>query len=99
MSDSVDQLEALRNKIDVEDRKILESLSKRFKLCEQIGKHKKKNNMSLHQSNRWESLLENRLKHAKELGLDPEFTKVFFDMIHDLSKDIQSKTSSEVADE
>lgn len=99
VSDSLDQLDSLRAQIDIEDKKILESLATRFKVCAQIGEIKKKNNMPLHQNARWESLLSNRLEIGKELGLDSEFVKTFYNMIHNLSKEIQQKTSSEVSDE
>lgn len=99
VSDSLDQLDSLRAQIDIEDKKILESLSTRFKLCAQIGGVKKKNNMPLHQNTRCESLLSERLELGKQLGLDPDFVRTFYNMIHDLSKDIQQKTLSEVSDE
>lgn len=77
-----DQLADLRKDIDHMDTEILETLSKRMKIAEQIGQFKKDNEVTVLQVNRWEEILENRLKMCSALGLSDDFIKDLLNLIH-----------------
>lgn len=77
-----DKLVDLRSDIDHMDTEILETLSKRMKVAEQIGQFKKDNEVTVLQVNRWEEILENRLKMSGALGLSDDFIKELLNLIH-----------------
>ena len=77
-----DKLVDLRSDIDHMDTEILETLSKRMKVAEQIGQFKKDNEVTVLQVNRWEEILEKRLKMSGALGLSDDFIKELLNLIH-----------------
>lgn len=81
-SDFDNKLDSLRKQIDETDEKILEILSSRMKLVEQIGQYKKDNSVTILQVNRWEEILNKRIKLGSALNLDEEFTENFLNLIH-----------------
>lgn len=78
----IDKLADLRAEIDHMDNEILETLSKRMKVAEQIGQFKKDNEVTVLQVNRWEQILEDRLKMCGALGLSNDFIKNLLNLIH-----------------
>lgn len=80
--DFVNKLESLRKEIDDIDEKLLETLSNRMKLVEQIGQYKKDNSVTILQVNRWEEILNKRINLGVALKLDEEFTKSFLNLVH-----------------
>lgn len=76
------QLEYLREKIDKIDYEILELLSERMKIVQEIGKYKKENNVTIFQNRRWEEVITNRLKIASQKDLSEEFILEIFESIH-----------------
>jgi chorismate mutase len=79
---SLDRLEKLRGKIDHADRALLKALGGRMKTVLQIAEFKRKQGLPLVQKGRWKELIRARLQVAEELGLDRDFTKAMFDLIH-----------------
>ena len=77
-----DKLVGLRKDIDHMDNEVLETLSKRMKVAEQIGQFKKDNEVTVLQVNRWEEILANRLKMSGALGLSDDFIKDLLNLIH-----------------
>lgn len=76
------ELEYLREKIDSIDKQMLELLSKRMNIIEQIGEYKKNNNIAVFQLKRWKEIINQRLEFGKELNLSPEFIKQILEIIH-----------------
>jgi chorismate mutase len=76
------QIARLRAEISQIDVKILEDLSERMKWVEAIGRLKQEHGIPVLQINRWESLLEDHVGRAAKLGLDEEFVKDIFELIH-----------------
>ncbi len=66
-----EQLKQYRNEIDKIDEEIILQLIKRNMISELIGEHKKKNNITVFQLDRWLEILNNR----KELGLKYNISK------------------------
>ncbi|RMI03558.1 MAG: 3-deoxy-7-phosphoheptulonate synthase [Calditrichaeota bacterium] len=93
--DSETLLEVMRREIDLIDHELLEVISRRAALVDRIGQFKKARNMTILQVRRWEQLLEDRLKQARILGLDEQFVREFYQMIHQYSIQIQSALMNE----
>ena len=75
----------LRAKIDVVDENILYMLGSRMKISRQIGEYKKKNNIAILQTARWDSLLEKVISKGGEYGLSEKFVITLFNAIHEAS--------------
>ncbi len=85
-----DTLEELRAKIDQLDNDLLDSLMNRMDVVGKIGEWKKKNNISIYQSSRFEDILEAVREKAISLGLKPEFAEIIFKAIHEESISLQT---------
>ncbi len=72
----------LRAAITQVDSRIIQDLAERMKWVEEIGKLKQQHHISVLQLNRWETLLEDHIAKAQETGLDSEFIKAVFELIH-----------------
>ena len=57
-------------------------LAERMRCVEEIGKLKQQHGISVLQINRWENLLKDHTAKAQQLGLDSEFIKAVFELIH-----------------
>jgi len=85
------RLQNLRDNIDIIDEELLRILSKRLDMVAEIGKHKKKNSITILQIERWNSILKNRLLMGDKLGLRPEFLKKILALVHQESIHIQNQ--------
>jgi chorismate mutase len=72
----------LRAEISHVDSQIMEDLAQRMRWVEEIGKLKQQHGISVLQINRWENLLKDHIAKAQQLGLDSEFIKAVFELIH-----------------
>ncbi len=84
-------LEMLRDEMDAVDNAILEAIGKRIDLTKKLGHYKKNHNMTILQVNRWQQVLEDRLKQAHYLGLDEKLVKDIYQLLHNQSVKIQSE--------
>ena len=89
--DYIKNLEKLRTKIDSADNDILDILGKRMKISDDIGKLKKKENVAILQSKRWNEILGKMILECKERGLSEEFVLKIFKAIHQESINHQEK--------
>ena len=89
--DYLKNLEKLRTKIDSADNDILDILGKRMKISDDIGKLKKKENVAILQSKRWNEILGKMILEGKERGLSEEFVLKIFKAIHQESINHQEK--------
>ena len=87
----INELENLRIKIDNADSQILDILGNRMKVSEEIGKIKKKQNVAILQSARWNDILEKMISDGKEKGLSEDFILKIFKAIHQESINHQEK--------
>jgi chorismate mutase len=76
------KLNTLRTQIDVIDASLLESLSKRMKVANEIGELKKDHNVAVLQSKRWNEILGKMILDGDERGLSEEFILRIFKAIH-----------------
>lgn len=76
------KLNTLRTKIDVMDHQLLETLGKRMKIADDIGLLKKKNNVSILQTKRWNEVLGKMILEGEEHKLSEEFILRIYKAIH-----------------
>ncbi|MBP5211208.1 MAG: bifunctional 3-deoxy-7-phosphoheptulonate synthase/chorismate mutase type II [Bacteroidales bacterium] len=74
-----------RDKIDEIDRRILELLSERMEISQEIGKVKKQSNAPLFQGDRYNKMLEDRIEIGKKLGLSGKFVEQIVRKVHEES--------------
>ena len=86
----LEKLEGLRRQIDQWDEELLRIIRSRMSISEQIGEYKKKEGITILQSNRWSSLLDDRLSKAREMGLSEQFIVKVFKQIHQESINFQN---------
>ncbi len=84
-------LDELRMKIDKLDKQLLETLKKRMKVSESIGKYKYDNNITILQTRRYDEVMNNRRRQAEDAGLNPEFVVKVYEHIHEESINRQNK--------
>ncbi len=76
------QIARLRTEISHVDAKIIQDIAERMKWVEEIGRLKQQHNIPVLQINRWENLLEDHIARAQQTGLDADFIKAIFELIH-----------------
>lgn len=76
------KLDELRNKIDSIDHDIIEHLSSRMKLIEEIGDYKEQNNVAILQIERWNEILRTRKEWGQTAGLNSSFIEEIYTLIH-----------------
>jgi len=80
--DFENKLEELRSKIDEIDREFIEVLAHRMQVVDQIGKYKQENKITVLQLKRWNSIINDRLKSGKKLGIHENFLVKLLELIH-----------------
>ncbi len=80
-----ENLEELRQRIDLIDEQLLELLSRRMRISGEIGAYKRENGLSVVQPTRYGEILEKRISLGVSLDLSPRFVKEILSEIHDES--------------
>ncbi|MEJ5052975.1 chorismate mutase [Sphingobacterium sp. MYb382] len=80
-----DKLTELRQQIDKLDDAILKQIGDRMKIAEKIGEYKRDNNVTILQVNRWDEIVEKRLKLATALSLSEDFATKYLELLHNES--------------
>lgn len=78
-------ISALRKQIDDLDNQLMELLSKRMRVCREIGHYKKEHNMTILQTSRYNEILNKRGAQGSLCGMDPNFIKTIFEAVHEES--------------
>ena len=90
-----DDLLQLRCNIDDLDQEIIHLLKLRFELVDKIGKEKIKNNIMILQLSRMKQMINDRIILGKKSGLNPDFIKKIYHIIHEESFKYQTKLIKE----
>lgn len=85
LTQTTENLTALRRQIDELDNSLLELLARRMRVSEEIGTYKKEHNMAILQEQRYEEILKNSISHAIKMGMDGDFMKTVLIAIHEES--------------
>lgn len=91
----LDELGELRSIINILDDQILVTLEQRMKVAEKIGHYKKKNNITIYQSKRWEDIITKMIEKGELKGLGKETINKIFKAIHQESINRQTKIMQE----
>lgn len=89
-SNGADELESLRNIIDVIDRKVFTLLAKRFEMVEKVGKLKQKEGMAVQDKKREEEIIKDKIKKSK---LNPRLVEDIYKTLFNHAYAIQKKTT------
>lgn len=85
MTQTTENLSALRRQIDDLDNNLLELLARRMRVSKEIGQYKKEHNMPILQVQRYDEILQKRISQAEQMGMDAEFMKTVLVAIHEES--------------
>lgn len=86
------ELQALRDQIDMLDERLLRALSERARLVDDVGRYKKARGLEPLDMARWQQVLSAKKARAAELGLCPEFIDALYNLIHEYSLHLESKS-------
>ncbi len=84
-----DPLDDLRHRIDAIDEQLLELLSRRMKISDEIGVYKKEHDLPVVQPSRLGEVIEHRINVGCELDLNPRFVRGILMKIHGESVRLQ----------
>ena len=82
---STENLSELRKQIDECDNNLMQELAKRMRVAREIGTFKKEHDMTILQTGRYNEILDKRGSQGVLLGVDSEFIKKVFELIHEES--------------
>lgn len=91
----IKNLDALRCEINAIDQELLNLISKRMQVIQQVAKYKKENEITILQPERWEDIKTQHLQTAKEWGLSEAFIEKYLEAIHLESIRTQTKIMNE----
>ncbi|MBN2544436.1 MAG: bifunctional 3-deoxy-7-phosphoheptulonate synthase/chorismate mutase type II [Spirochaetes bacterium] len=89
------KLEEFRSRIDKCDDELLNILEQRMQVSEEIGEFKKENEITILQTERWDTIVKKRTGMGLKKGLSEEFVSTVFAAIHQESIDHQNKVMNE----
>ena len=89
--DYKNSLNTFRTQIDVIDHGLLYNLGKRMKVAIEIGNLKKKKNVAVLQTKRWNEILGKMILDGEKKGLSEEFILRMFKAIHQESINHQKR--------
>lgn len=91
----LEHIDDLRHDIDSIDKDLFELLGKRMKVVKSIGRYKKKNNISILQTSRWNEILNKTIQQGREKGLSDGFVTQILTAIHQESINHQTAVMNE----
>jgi len=86
---SSETLEILRQQIDDCDNQLIDILKKRMEICEKIGLYKKRQDLPVVHTSRYDNVLKTRKEQASKLGLSEKFITKVMSAIHEEAVRIQ----------
>ncbi|MEL6972856.1 MAG: chorismate mutase, partial [Bacteroidota bacterium] len=84
-------IDDLRQRIDELDDELLKLLGSRMQVAEKIGEYKKRNNIAILQTSRWNEILDQMMVKATTQGLSKDFVDTLLRAIHQESIDRQEQ--------
>ena len=84
-------LQKLRDQMDQLDDELITLLSERMKLADEMGDVKRQQNITILQTERWDTILHRAISKAKLLGLSEDFIIKYFEAVHMESINHQNK--------
>ena len=87
----LENLDGLRQQIDLLDDDLLKLLGARMEVSRKIGEYKKENNISILQPSRWNEILKVAQDRGSEKGLSSSFMEKYLQAVHHESIDQQNR--------
>lgn len=87
--EAINELDKFRQKVDLVDNQIIELLADRFQMIKQIGEYKQEHNLAVFQPNRWQDVMESRIKSGVQKNITEKFMKSFLFAVHEESVKMQ----------
>ncbi len=84
-SQSTENLDELRRRIDASDDELIDLLARRMSISREIGIYKREHSMPVVQPLRYNSLMEQRIRQATKLGMSEPFIRIILEAIHEES--------------
>lgn len=84
-------IELMRDKISTLDDKLFSLLAQRMRLAEEVGIHKRENDITILQQSHWKQVIAKRMGQSGEFKLTPKFVRSMMDAIHQESIRHQTK--------
>jgi len=81
----INKLEELRSEIDKLDEELVDILSRRMMIVDEIGRYKKENRITILQLKRWNQIINEWVTTGEKLGLRRDFILKLLDAVHDES--------------
>ncbi len=78
----LENIESLRVQIDAIDNEMMNMLQKRMSMAQDIGRYKKRNNISILQPERWNEILNSAVQKGRSRDLSDEFVIQLLSAIH-----------------
>ncbi len=75
-------MDHLRHEIDEIDEEIMNLMSKRMAFSDSIGQYKKRNNIAVLQTDRWNEILDRAVSKGKAQDLSPNFVEALLKAVH-----------------
>jgi len=94
-----DKLSSLRSQIDEIDSELLEILSRRMQVVDEIGQYKNVHKITILQLKRWSYIIEDRLKKGLKHKLDRTFLLELLELMHKESMRIQTEIMNKSSDD
>lgn len=85
------ELSELREKIDILDERIVETLGQRLDICREIGRIKKEGGVGVRQQSRWNEVMASALENGRRAGIPENMIVNIFSEIHRISIEEQNK--------
>ena len=82
-------LSQYRMAIDEIDNELIALIGKRIDIVKQIALYKKENHLPILQIDRWQKVLDDSLKKAQQLNIDPHLIETIFQSIHESAIETQ----------
>ena len=85
VKENVEGINTLRKQIDGLNNELINLLSKRMRVCREIGQYKKDHSMTVLQTGRYNEILDKRGAQGALCGMSADFVKNIFEHIHEES--------------
>ncbi len=93
-----DKLNQLRQMVDELDDELINVLSRRLKVIEQMGEYKKEHNITVFQLQRWQEILRTRVQWGEKLGVNRNHIEKICQILHDESIRLQNEVMKKATD-
>jgi chorismate mutase len=90
-----EEIKLLRKEIDAIDNDMITLLAKRMECVRHIGTWKRAHNVSLFQPERWEHVLQDRVRSSARHHLSESFARDLFEHIHEEALNIQGRVPTD----